>query len=361
MERPIAETADAPVIIIYEPDLQRRVVVVETIRDRHKTAQIEFAHSFEDGKKRLGKRDPALLVMCQASLPNGRREGNARVVLYEVAFRPEQLVQQVQDRLGLKAGDGHGIKRSRLWDNFVGTSDAIRKVRDDAQRLADFDVTLLLTGDSGTGKNLLASLIHKTSVRGRFRYHEISCPGLPSELVDSELHGVKRGAFTGAAHDRMGRIEASNGGTILLDEIGEIDSQTQTKLLALLENKAVTRVGGLDSKAIDVRVIAATNKNLEQAIRRKEFRQDLYYRLARFHIHLPSLSERRSDIPVLVESALNRVLQRDNLMFTVSRKTLKYLADRPWRGNVRQLLDSVDAATIRARPRKELRPEDFSI
>jgi Nif-specific regulatory protein len=230
---------------------------------------------------------------------------------------------------------------------IVGVSPAIKKAIDDAVRVAGFRSTALLTGASGVGKELFARLIHERSDRAAGPLVTVNCGALPETLLERELFGHEQGAFTGADARRPGLFEAADGGTIFLDEIGETSPAMQVKLLRVLQEGAFARLGGQEEITVDVRVVAATNRNLEKMVEEKTFRGDLYYRLNVFRIHLPSLAERREDIPALAEAHLERLrheLGRPRLSFTPA--ALAALSGYRWPGNIRQLQNAVERAAI---------------
>jgi transcriptional regulator with GAF, ATPase, and Fis domain len=190
---------------------------------------------------------------------------------------------------------------------LVGTSEPIRRVLDFVSKVADHNSTVLIQGESGTGKELVARMLHFNSVRKDRPFVPVNCGAIPENLLESELFGHEKGAFTGAAHTRIGRFELAHGGTIFLDEIGELSLGLQVKLLRVLQERSFERVGGTRTIDVDVRVVAATNQDLEQAVQQKRFRQDLYYRLNVIPITTPSLKERRSDIPLLVNHFMEKL------------------------------------------------------
>ncbi len=209
------------------------------------------------------------------------------------------------------------------------------------------DATVLLRGESGTGKDLLARFIHANSPRAKGPFVKIHCGALPETLVESELFGYEKGAFTGAVNRKQGKIELARGGTLFLDEIGEINPGVQVKLLRILQDKEFERVGGTDVLKTNARIIAATNKNLEEAMQRKEFREDLFYRLNVIPIHLPLLRERKEDLPKLVEYFIDffcKELGRSSL--EVSEEALAILISYDWPGNIRELENTIERAVI---------------
>ncbi len=243
---------------------------------------------------------------------------------------------------------------------LVGQSSAMKKVFEAIETVGPTDATVLITGESGTGKELVVQAIHAASVR---RFHPlvaIHCGALTETLLESELFGHEKGAFTGALYRKKGKFEIAEGGTVFLDEIGDISLKTQTDLLRVLQEREITRVGGNQVISVDFRCVAATNKNLEKLIEEGTFRPDLFYRLNVFHIELPPLRERREDIPVLVDHFLRKFSQAMNKRITrVSPAAMTQLQEQPWPGNVRELENAVERAMVVSQE-PELREQDFS-
>ena len=213
--------------------------------------------------------------------------------------------------------------------------------------MAATGATVLITGETGTGKELIARAIHSNSPRRDKPLIKLDCAALPAGLVESELFGHEKGAFTGAIAKRIGRFELADGGTIFLDEVGELPLETQAKLLRVLQAREFDRVGGHSATKVDVRVIAATNRDLLKAVRERTFREDLYYRLSVFPIALPPLRERRDDIPLLVPFLLERFAIRIGKRFdAISDETMKRLVEYPWPGNIRELENILERAVI---------------
>lgn len=227
--------------------------------------------------------------------------------------------------------------------HIVGISRGMEQVFAAVRKVADTEATVLLTGESGTGKELVARSIHLQSGRHAAPFVAINCAAIPRDLLESELFGHVRGAFTGAVRDKTGRLQAAGGGTLFLDEVGELPLELQPKLLRALQEREVMPVGGTTCQKLDVRVIAATNADLEQAIADGAFREDLYYRLAVIPIHLPPLRERREDIPVLVRHFAAKHGGKD---IAFPPEVLDFLAGYPWPGNVRELENTVERLLI---------------
>jgi transcriptional regulator with GAF, ATPase, and Fis domain len=216
-----------------------------------------------------------------------------------------------------------------------------------AEKVAPTDSTVLITGETGTGKELVARAIHKRSNRATRAFVSVNCAAIPPSLVATELFGSEKGAFTGATERRLGRFELADGGTIFLDEIGDLPPETQIALLRVLQEKTFERVGGSQSIAVNVRVLAATNRDLGAAVEESTFRQDLFYRLNVFPIHVPPLRDRRADIPLLVDYFVQRYAKKAGKKIrNIKRKTLELLQAYDWPGNVRELQNVIERAVI---------------
>ena len=241
------------------------------------------------------------------------------------------------------------LRKKYQFENFIGDSKPIQKVFELIEKVADTDSTVLITGESGTGKELIAKAIHYNSYRRDNPMVVINCGAIPEELLESELFGHEKGAFTGAHKMRVGRFELANGGTIFLDEIGDMSPNLQVKLLRVLQEQKFERVGGTRTLEIDVRIIAATNKNLINAVNRGSFRQDLYYRLNVIPIRVPPLRHRKSDIPLLIDFFFKRIDPRKrNGIDGFSSKAEDALVAYDWPGNVRELENMVERMSILA-------------
>jgi DNA-binding NtrC family response regulator len=244
--------------------------------------------------------------------------------------------------------------------DLLGSSANMRTVYQMISKVAATDVTVLIQGESGTGKELVARAIHEQSAHRRGgAFVAMNCAALPTELVESELFGHERGAFTGAAAQRKGRFEMANGGTIFLDEIGDMSLATQAKLLRVLEERRVERLGSTHSIPVDVRVISATNRDLTAAIAEEKFRSDLYYRLRVVEIDLPPLRERAQDVPLLCEHFLQTYAQKYKLKCVgISPEAMTHLASYRWPGNVRELRNAIERSAVLA-PGRTLQPADL--
>jgi PAS domain S-box-containing protein len=241
------------------------------------------------------------------------------------------------------------IKSVHNFDEIIGHSPALTAVLEKTRRVAATDTTVLITGETGSGKELIARAIHSNSPRKNKPLIKINCAAMPTGLVESELFGHEKGAFTGAIARRVGRFELADGGTIFLDEIGELPPEAQVKLLRVLQEREFERVGGTSPIKVDVRVLAATNRDLQKMVRERNFREDLFYRLNVFPVHLPPLRERADDISMLVHFLLNRFSSRIGRRFDgVSPDTMQRLRNYSWPGNVRELENVLERAVILA-------------
>ena len=289
-------------------------------------------------------------------------------------WQPDRLVDIVKEAVQLyrlqketetagvdvKATPGHikkvvSVKRGVAkqlydFDRIVHSSDSpMHKVIELGRRAADYDISVLITGESGTGKELLARAIHYGSARAGKAFVVENCGALPDELLESELFGCKKGAFTGAYQDRIGLFEVADGGTIFLDEIGETSPAFQVKLLRVLQESEIRPLGAQRVRKVDVRVVAATNRDLEAEVEAGRFRRDLYYRLAAFPVHMPALRERRMDIPLIAQGVLSSVktsFNRPELRFAAS--VLEAFANYHWPGNVRELQNEIQRMVVLA-------------
>ena len=235
------------------------------------------------------------------------------------------------------------------FDCIVGKSTAMQNVFRLIEKVADADSTILITGESGTGKELIAHAIHKTNIRKDGPFIPVNCAAIPAELLESELFGHEKGAFTHAIRTRIGRFELADHGTIFLDEIGEMNPSLQVKLLRVLQERRFERVGGVKTIGVDIRVIAATNINLEDAVREARFREDIYYRLNVIPIHVPPLRDRRSDIPLLIDHFLKKFcFGNRSFIKGIGEDVKQYLMAYNWPGNVRELENIIERLVILA-------------
>jgi formate hydrogenlyase transcriptional activator len=239
------------------------------------------------------------------------------------------------------------VDRSSMFEEIVGSSPPLRAVLSHLSKVAPTDSTVLITGETGTGKELIARAIHKRSARSARAFVSVNCAAIPASLIASELFGHEKGAFTGALQRRQGRFEIADGGTLFLDEVGELPADTQIMLLRVLQEREFERVGGSGRVRVDVRVIAATNRDLQAAVANGTFRADLFYRLNVFPLDVPALRERRADIPLLVEYFIHRLSHRAGKKIrTLGKETAALLQAYDWPGNIRELQNVIERAVI---------------
>jgi formate hydrogenlyase transcriptional activator len=239
------------------------------------------------------------------------------------------------------------IDKKSMFEEIVGTSPALMAVLSRVSKVAGSDSTVLITGETGTGKELVARAIHRRSERFSMPFVAVNCAAIPRELIASELFGHEKGAFTGALQRRLGRFELANGGTIFLDEVAELSPDSQAALLRVLQERELEHVGGTETIPIDVRVIAATNRDLIECVANGTFRQDLFYRLNVFPLEMPSLRDRKQDIPLLVEYFIHRYARQAHKTFRrVNKKAFDRLQSYPWPGNVRELQNVIERSVI---------------
>jgi DNA-binding NtrC family response regulator len=281
------------------------------------------------------------------------------VVADELLFRVERAVEAF--RLAERALRLERRLRSDGFEALIGESPGMREVFRLVEKIAPTNSTVLIRGDSGTGKELVARAVHARSARAGKAFHAINCAAIPENLLESELFGHERGSFTGAESRKIGLFEASSGSTLFLDEIGDLSQPLQGKILRTLQEKEVKRVGGTETIPVDVRVVAATNRDLEAMMRAGQFREDLFYRLNVIPIVLPPLRDRASDIPALVRRFLEKAnAAHGTAVADVSPEALQLLVSAPWPGNVRQLESVVERAALLCEG-SVVRPEDLPV
>lgn len=251
-----------------------------------------------------------------------------------------EAIKTERDSLRRKVRSQYG------FDNMVGQTQAMRQIFDSIRQVAKWDTTVLVRGESGTGKELIANAIHYNSPRVNGPFVKLNCAALPDTLLESELFGHEKGAFTGAVKQRKGRFEMADGGTLFLDEIGEISASFQAKLLRILQEGEMERVGGTDTLKVDVRIVTATNRNLEEEVRKGNFREDLYYRLNVMPIQLPALCERLEDIPELAKFLVQKLSEKQGRQIQISDGAIRMLMGHDWPGNVRELENCLERASI---------------
>jgi DNA-binding NtrC family response regulator len=242
------------------------------------------------------------------------------------------------------------LTEQKSFESVIGTDEKMKKVIEQAKCVADTDTSVLIQGESGVGKEVIANAIHQISRRREEPFVAVNCGAIPLSLIESELFGHEKGSFTDAKETKPGKFEQANGGTLFLDELGELPLDAQVKLLRVLEDKKVTRVGGIKPIAIDVRILSATNKNLEERVQKSTFRLDLYYRLNIFPIQIPPLRERREDIPLFIEHFINKFNRELGLhVKNVSKQAVDQLLNYNWPGNIRDLQNAIQSAMIQCK------------
>jgi DNA-binding NtrC family response regulator len=255
------------------------------------------------------------------------------------ARKKDETIAQLHERLDQRFG----------FERIVGNHKSMLELFEQARRAAKVDSTVLITGESGTGKELIAAAVHQNSPRHQAPFVTVNMAAVPEHLVESELFGHVKGAFTGATSPRVGRFEAADGGTLFIDEIGDFALSSQAKLLRVLENHTVTPIGSNNDTQVDVRVVAATSRDLEQMVQDEEFREDLYYRLNVVALRIPPLRERREDIPLLVDHFLRELCEAaERPLISVDPKLMRYLETHEWPGNVRQLKNTLESMVVLA-------------
>ncbi|MBU0983184.1 MAG: sigma-54 dependent transcriptional regulator [candidate division Zixibacteria bacterium] len=318
--------------------------------------------------KQLGREIPVIMISGFVSTENAieaMREG-----AFEYLTKPfeiNKLIDTVNKACGNNLAEKTAEQEVRPpglliphgVDEIVGKSPEIVEIAKLIGQVAKTDAAVLIFGESGTGKELVARAIHRNSRRRNNPFLSVNCAALPESLLESELFGHEKGAFTGAYYKRIGKFEQTDSGTLFLDEIGDMSMLTQSKLLRVLQDKRFERVGGNETLKADVRIVAATNKSLVQAMKDGAFRVDLFYRLKVVSIYIPPLRERRGDIPLLVDHFCDHFAQQLSLADrTISKKAMQQLIKHPWPGNVRELENNVHTAMVMSKG-DQLQPEDF--
>src|SRR5438045_3980214 len=268
----------------------------------------------------------------------------------EKPFATEQVLVSLRNALDQRQlrDENRSLKRAvEVRHQMVGDSQALRQVMAAVGRAAPTNATVLIQGESGVGKELVARTIHRNSLRSRERFVQVNCAAIPEELIESELFGHEKGSFTGATEKQVGKFEQADRGTIFLDEVGDMSAKTQAKVLRVLQEGEVERLGSARTIKVDVRVIAATNKNLEEEIEKGHFREDLYFRLAVIPIYVPPLRERPEDIPILVLYYIDSISRESNIRpRRIAPAALEVLQRYRWRGNIRELRNTVERLII---------------
>jgi two-component system nitrogen regulation response regulator NtrX len=306
--------------------------------------------------KRLRERDPsALVVMISGHATIQNAVEATQLGAYDILEKPldtDRILVTLRNATGrIDLAEENARLKATIESRYeiVGKSPAIRALIEKIDRVADSSARVLVTGENGTGKELVARAVHRQSARARKPFVEVNCAAIPGELIESELFGHMKGSFTGAIQDRTGKFEQADGGTLFLDEVGDMSLAAQAKVLRVLQDGEVTRIGGPKPRKVDVRVIAATNKKLEEEIEAGRFREDLYYRLNVVPIHVPPLRERREDIPLLVAHFLSQFTKNDGVVpRTIDAAAIERLMAFGWPGNVRELRNTIERLLILA-------------
>ncbi len=315
--------------------------------------------------KKLNSDIPVIMITAHGTMESAIEAMKIGALDYiSKPFEIDELKMQIKKALDIKnMQEQIEFLTEELRNNtgkiIIGNSPQMKKVLDMVERVAKSNATVLITGESGTGKELIASAIHYSSDRKDKPYVKVNCGALPESLLESELFGHEKGAFTGAVNKKPGRFERADRGTIFLDEIGELTLPVQVKLLRVLQEKEIERVGGTQVIEADIRVVAATNRNLKKMVEEGTFREDLYYRLNVIPIELPSLRERKEDIPLLVEYFLEKYCKEMGIeKINMGEETLKHLKNYSWKGNIRELENVMERLVI-LRDGKEIKKEDL--
>ncbi|QBG35721.1 sigma 54-interacting transcriptional regulator [Litorilituus sediminis] len=287
---------------------------------------------------------PVVIMTAHGTIPDAINATKLGVFSFLTKpFESQELLDTVQQAIKLQPASHDALEKDNWRSNIISRSTVMESLLQQAKQVAMSDFSLLIHSQSGTGKELLAKAIHLASNRKDKPFTAINCAAVPEQLLESELFGHSKGAFTGAQKDHQGLFQATDGGTLFLDEIGDMPASFQVKLLRVLQEKEVRPVGSTQSIKVDVRVISATHKNLQHAIKNNTFREDLYYRLNVVELELPPLAERREDIPLLVQHFLeNAVKDSNNRVKSFSQEAMELLISADWPGNIRQLQNVVE-------------------
>ena len=371
-----------PKILLVEDEASIRRVLGSILSEEDKSYQIEEATNGQEAMDMIDKTDYDL-VLCDIKMP---KKDGLEVLLEAKALKPALRIVMISGHGDLETavqamkmgafdyiakppdlnrllttvrnaltsapeektnkGEVKTSKKNSQNSPMIGKSAAIQKIKDMIDKVAPTDVRVLITGPNGSGKELVARALHQGSERAAQPMIEVNCAAIPSELIESELLGHIKGSFTSAVKDRVGKFEAADKGTIFLDEIGDMSLSAQAKVLRALQEKKITKVGSEKDIAVDVRVIAATNKDLKQEIAQGRFREDLYHRLAVILLEVPSLNERRDDIPLLVEHFTKHICQEQGISKQFQPKAIEQLQQYDWSGNVRELRNVVERLLI---------------
>jgi formate hydrogenlyase transcriptional activator len=345
--------------IVHPDDTERALKLAHGIsQGEAENYQIEHRYLTKDGKIISGQfciiLNPYSPLEASYALATLRDYSDASQISKPPAAAPEHeiadlflRVQQLKDQVQDEDADQQEIPLAHDFDQIVGSSVALKQVLRQAQQVAPTDTAILILGETGTGKELLAQAIHSLSARHSRTLVKVNCAALPPTLIESELFGHEKGSFTGANVSRTGRFELAHGATIFLDEIGDLPLELQAKLLRVLQEGEFERLGSSRTIKVDVRLIAATNQDLEEAVRGSKFRADLFYRLNVFPIRMPALRERREDIPLLAHFFVEQISQRlGKRIEKIAREDLEALERYRWPGNIRELRNVIERAVI---------------
>ena len=369
-----------PKILVIEDEASIRRVLVKILSEENETYQVDEAEDGLAGLEKIKKEDYDL-ILCDIKMPkmdgvevleaakkikpdstivmiSGHGDldtavNTMRLGAFDYISKPPDLnrllntVRIALDRKELVVENKMLKKKVSKNYEMIGESEAIGHIKDMIEKVAATDARVLITGPNGTGKELVAHWLHEKSDRSAGPLIEVNCAAIPSELIESELFGHVKGAFTSAVKDRAGKFEAANGGTLFLDEIGDMSLSAQAKVLRALQESRVQRVGSDRDIKVDVRVVAATNKNLSKEIEEGRFREDLYHRLAVILIQVPRLNDRREDIPLLISHFAEQIAgQNGTTPKSFSNKAIKLLQEYDWTGNIRELRNVVERLII---------------
>jgi len=369
-----------PKILVIEDEAAIRRVLSKILSEESDTYEVEEAEDGLEGIEKIKKEDFGL-VLCDIKMPkmdgvevleaiklikpeipvvmiSGHGDldtavNTMRLGAFDYISKPPDLnrllntVRNALDKKELVIENKRLKKKVSKRYEMIGESEGVSQIKSMIEKVAPTEARVLITGPNGTGKEIVAHWLHQHSERSNGPMIEVNCAAIPSELIESELFGHVKGAFTSANKDRAGKFEAANGGTIFLDEVGDMSLSAQAKVLRALQEGRVQRVGSDKDIKVDVRVIAATNKNLQKEISEGRFREDLYHRLAVILIQVPALNERRDDIPLLIEHFTNKITSEQGIAKkTFSKKALKLLQEYDWTGNIRELRNVVERLII---------------